>query len=148
MFFRRLSLVGFSALFMLAEGLSFSQEKINQNCIIAKSDEEISSVAWSQDGKFFASAWNNNVVLWDSESGKIKEIYREHTKAVKKVHFSKGGNRLLSLGQDNIVVMRDITGSSGTIRAVGTDLQPMNDAVFAGDNTSVILPGDGGSATL
>ena len=148
MFFRRLSLVGFSALFMAAESLSFSQEKINQNCIIAKSGEEISSVAWSQDGKFFASAWNNNVVLWDSESGKIKEIYREHTKAVKKVNFSKGGNRLLSLGQDNIVVMRDITSSSGTIRAVGTDLQPMNDAVFAGDNTSVILPGDGGSATL
>lgn len=148
MFFRRLSLSGFSALFFAAGSLSFSQEKINQNCIIAKSDEEVSSVAWSQDGKFFASSWNNSIALWDSQSGEIIEIYREHTKPVKKVHFSKGGNRLLSLGQDNIVVMRDIVGSSGTIRAVGSDLQPMNDAVFAGDNTSVILPGEGNVATL
>ncbi|MCR5724493.1 MAG: hypothetical protein K6G80_05335 [Treponema sp.] len=126
----------------------FAQQALSSEYVLAKSDIPVSSVAWSPDGKSFATVWNNSVVLWNAENNEIQAVYQEHSGPVKVVHYNQDGSRLLSLGLDNMIVMRDVSGKAGDTRVVGSGFAPMNDAVFAGDKTSVILPRDGVASSL
>lgn len=148
MVLRRFKHLGLIAVFFSVQGLLFSQKTISEDSIIIKSRNKVSSVAWSPDGNAFASVWNNSVIVWNAESGKIINIFNDHSKPVKVVRFSRDGRKLLSLGQDNIIIMRDIHNEEEKTVVKGTSSVLMNDALFAGDNSSVILPNSGKTAML
>lgn len=147
MFLRRFHFLVVFAVFLSAINFVFPQQTINEICIVAKSDSPITSLCWSPDGKIIASNWNKKVVLWDSQSGKIVKIAQEHSKAVKRVRFSKNGKKILSVGQDNTVIIRENEGLTEPVRANGNENSPITDAVFSSDSTSIIIPLNGNTIT-
>ena len=60
----------------------------------------INSVAFSPDGKFFASAGKDGlIILWDSRSNKQIRTFKGHQSGVSCVRFSPDGNFLYSSGE-------------------------------------------------
>ncbi len=119
-----------------------AQESVS-NAILAKSDTPVSFVSWNSDGASFATTWNNSVILWDAESNTIASVFSGHKGAVRVVRFSQDGKWLLTLGDDNAVVVRDLDFSVSETRIMGNGYLPVNDAVFAENGNSIILPLDG-----
>ncbi len=65
---------------------------------------KINAVAWSPNGRYFASASNDGTVIgWDSTSGNKLGVYRAHTGSVQAVSYSPSGNRVASAGSDRTV---------------------------------------------
>jgi WD40 repeat protein len=64
--------------------------------------DNISSVAFSPDGKLIASASKDKSVwLWNAKTGKPLRVFNGHTDWVRSVAFSPDGSTLLSSGRDN-----------------------------------------------
>lgn len=111
--------------------------------VLAKSDTPISHVTWNGDGKMFATAWNNSVILWDAESNTVASVFSGHKGPVKVVRFSKDNKWLLTLGQDNALIIRNMDYTVRETRINGKGSLPMRDAAFVDNGFAVIAPVDG-----
>ena len=116
---------------------------------LAKSATAVEAVAWTRDGKYFATSWNNSVILWDAATNAISAVYSNAidessnpTANVISLQFSDDGLYLLSVRDDNTVLIHSIGGSgdSTLIRGTGTQIP---EAVYAGGSYRIILPLDG-----
>ena len=54
-----------------------TEEKDVSQDYLAKSSVAVNAVAWTRDGKYFATSWNNSIILWNaaSKTGSIIERY-------------------------------------------------------------------------
>jgi WD40 repeat protein len=69
---------------------------------------QISSVAWSPDGKLLATASHDLTArLWDAETGKPVRTLKGHDGAVRGVSFSPDGKRLATASYDQTVKLWD-----------------------------------------
>jgi WD40 repeat protein/serine/threonine protein kinase len=67
-----------------------------------------SSIAFSGDGRYLATAGGNGLVsIWDPKTGNLIRVLRGHSAYVTCVAFSPDGRRLASCGQDGTVVLWD-----------------------------------------
>ena len=113
------------------------------SAVIAKSDTSVDSVAWASNDEYFATTWNNTVILWSASTNTIVSVYTGHNAIVEKIRFSQDNNWLLSIGKDNTIIIRDIDSQSGVSKIMGTGLLPVHDAVFVRNGYSIMSPLDG-----
>ena len=126
----------------------FAYPSIGEESLLAKSDIPVSTVVWSPTEAVFATAWNNAVILWDGKTNEILSVFSEHSGPIKAVHFSADGAFLLTLGQDNMIVVRDVASATGETRVIGSGFAPMHDALLADRSASLIIPRDGVETSL
>jgi WD40 repeat protein len=72
--------------------------------------DEVTSVAWSRDGKFIASLCRSQqfVTVWDPLTGKEVTRLRSHNSRIRGVSFSPDGKWLVSWGDDRIVSLQEM----------------------------------------
>ena len=140
-FMRKINIFVGTLIFLFCASVLSAQDL--SNAILAKSDTSISSVAWNSDGKLFATTWNNSVILWDAESNTVLSVYSGHTGPIKKVRFSKDDQWLLTVGQDNTVIIRKMDEQGSASKINGSGFLPVRDAVFVNNGYSIMAPLDG-----
>ncbi|MCR5724486.1 MAG: hypothetical protein K6G80_05300 [Treponema sp.] len=129
--------------FLFCSVTSLKAQQSVTDAILAKSDTPVSFVTWNTDGKSFATTWNNSVILWDADTNTIGAVFSGHNGPIRVVRFSQNGKLLVTLGQDNAVVMRDLDFAVGEARVSGNGFLPINDVVFAENGYSIYIPRDG-----
>ena len=71
--------------------------------------DSISSIAFSHDGKLFATAsWDGQVYLWDYDQKQIIQIFKNLKGKVKKVSFVSNGKKLITVGEDRSLCCWDL----------------------------------------
>ena len=124
-----------------------SEKDLSQD-YLAKSAAPVNAVGWTRDGKYFATSWNNSVILWNADSNTIAAIYSNSVNEksnplanVTSLQFTSDGRYMLSVRDDNTVLIHSVgTNSESTLISGTGNLIP--DAVYAGDY-KIILPLDG-----
>lgn len=134
----------FFILFFLGLTLSLYSEQ----GYLGKSATSVGASAWTSDGKYFSTGWNNSVVLWDSKSKSIAAIYSNHVKdqsnpfsEIMSLQFTSDGKHLMSVRDDNTILIHDIETTSDSTLITGTGTF-MSDAVFLTDY-KIVVPLDG-----
>ncbi len=115
---------------------------------LAKSAAPVNAVAWTRDGKYFATSWNNSIVLWNAGYNTIAAIYSNAVAEnanpfanVTSLQFTSDGRYLMSVRDDNTVLIHGTEGVTGSTLITGTGTA-ISDAVYAGDYR-ILLPLDG-----
>jgi WD40 repeat protein len=100
--------------------------------------EYVRSVAFSPDGKLFASGSNDNTVkIWDVASRRELRTLTGHTDHVLAIRFSRHGSLLASLGYDKTVRVWDVM--SGEARAtINVENGTFSAICFSADGKSVL----------
>jgi WD40 repeat protein len=74
--------------------------------------EAIEALSFSKDGKFLASASDDNTALiWDLAAGKTTQTIKGHTDAVISASFSPDGKQLVTTSRDKTIRVWDIAGA-------------------------------------
>ncbi|MBO6218812.1 MAG: hypothetical protein J6N81_04455 [Treponema sp.] len=117
---------------------------------LAKSSMPVNAVAWTRDGKYFATSWNNSIILWNAGSNTIAAVYSNSVAEssnpmanVISLQFTSDGRYMLSLRDDNTILIHGVGSNTDTTLISGTG-EAMRGAVYAGDYR-VVLPLDGKS---
>ena len=115
---------------------------------LAKSAAPVNAVAWTRDGKYFATSWNNSVILWNADSNTIAAIYSNSVSEnsnplanIISLQFTSDGRYMLSVRDDNTALIHSVGTTSDSTLITGTG-NSIPDAVFAGDY-KILLPLDG-----
>ncbi|ACF15145.1 WD-40 repeat protein [Chloroherpeton thalassium ATCC 35110] len=88
----------------------------------------ISAVAFSNNGQFIATGgWDNQVKLWDAQTGKLVQTFKGHMSAILDLKFTNDGKTLISSSRDESIIFWNlrngeitykITGHSGWITSI------------------------------
>ena len=120
---------------------------VSNTSVLAHTGMPVQSVAWRPDGKYFATTWNNSVILWDADLNTITAIWSGHKDSVVSGKFSSDGQWFLSVSEDNSLIIRNIDEKISAIKIVGEGAYPIRDAVFMDNGYSVMAPIDGLNTT-
>lgn len=130
-----------------SDGTNSTSKDLSQN-YLAKSATPVNAVAWTSDGKYFATSWNNSVILWNAGSNTIAAVYsnsvNESSNPVANVlslQFTSDARYMLSVRDDNTVLIHSVGTNSDSTLISGTG-SSIPDAVYAGDYR-ILLPLDG-----
>lgn len=115
---------------------------------LAKSAAPVNAVAWTHDGKYFATSWNNSVILWNSGYNTIAAIYSNSVLEninpeanVTSLRFTNDGRYMMCVRDDNTILIHGIEGTVDSTLISGTG-DSISDAVYLGDYR-IALPLDG-----
>lgn len=129
------------------DGQSKPKKDLTQN-YLAKSATPVNAVAWTRDGKYFATSWNNSVILWNASSNTIAALYSNSVNEnsnplanVVSLQFTSDARYMLSVRDDNTVLIHSVGTNSDSTLITGTG-SSIPDAVYAGDYR-ILLPLDG-----
>lgn len=143
-----LTIYSFSIFAQETEDSESESVDLAQN-FLAKSATAVEAVAWTRDGKYFATSWNNSVILWDAATNAIAAVYSNAVDEtsnplanVISLHFSDDGLYLLSVRDDNTVLIHSIGGNGDSTLIRGTGTQ-MSEAVYTGGSYRMVFPLDG-----
>lgn len=126
-----------------------SEEKVEEETDIsqdylAKSATPVNAVSWTRDGKYFATSWNNSVILWNAGSNTIAAVYSNSVSTssnplanVVSLQFTSDGRYMLSVRDDNTVLIHSVGTTSDSTLINGTG-KSIPDAVYAGDYKIII----------
>ena len=116
---------------------------------LAKSASPVEAVAWTRDGRYFATSWNNAIILWDASTNNIAAVYSNAITEsanplanVISLQFTSDGRYMLSVRDDNTAMIHSVGSASDTTLISGTGETAMQAATYAGDYR-IILPLDG-----
>ena len=122
---------------------------------LAKSSTAVNAVAWTRDGKYFATSWNNSIILWSAASNTIEAIYsnsvsgnsESHKDASGKnlvsiadassIEFTSDGRYMLSVRDDNTALIHAVGSASDATLISGTG-SSIPAAVYASDYKIII----------
>lgn len=115
---------------------------------LAKSATPVNAVAWTHDGKYFATSWNNAVILWNAGSNTIAAVYSNSVNEnsnplanVTSLQFTSDGRYMLSVRDDNTALVHSVGTASDSTLITGTG-SSIPDAAYAGDY-KIVIPLDG-----
>jgi len=100
--------------------------------------DEVSSVAFSPDGKYIVSgAWDKAVQVWSAATGKKQRKMKGHSDAVRSVAFSSNGTQVVSGSKDKSVQVWDAT--TGKLeRILEGHLETLVSVAFSRDGKRIV----------
>lgn len=120
------------------------EEKDVSQDYLAKSSTAVNAVAWTNDGKYFATSWNNSIILWNASSNTIAAIYSNTIAEsanplinVTSLQFTSDGKYMLSVRDDNTALIHGVGSNSDATLINGTG-SSIPDAVYASDYKIII----------
>ena len=130
---------------------AYSQQtaKEVQPVLLATSGRAFSAVAWSPDVRYFASAWNTSVLIWDAGSNTIAAVFGGHTERITSVSFSNNGNYMLTSSDDGSVITYNLRKNYDSVKIMprqahgGRKQTQVRSAAFSPDGSSVYFSRDG-----
>lgn len=115
---------------------------------LAQSSSAVNAVAWTRDGKNFATSWNNSIILWNAANNNIGAIYSNSVAEsvnplvnATSLQFTSDGRYMLSVRNNNTVLIHGVDSQTDATLITGTG-NFISDAVYAGDY-KIVLPLDG-----
>ena len=138
----------------LPENQQKEEKDVSQD-YLAKSSTAVNAVAWTHDGKYFATSWNNSIILWSAASNTIEAIYsnsvsgnsESHKDASGKnlvsiadassIEFTSDGRYMLSVRDDNTALIHAVGSASDATLISGTG-SSIPAAVYASDYKIII----------
>ena len=119
---------------VLAEGISLAAQTQKPEIFVQTGHTaEITSVAFSGDGKYLVSgSYDNTVKLWDIAARREIRTFKGHSRPVTALAFFPDGRRILSGGADGIRIWDVVTGK--VIRTLAADgLKSLGSVAFSAD---------------
>lgn len=112
---------------------------IEQTRYLVRSESPVYAVAWSHDGKKYASAWGNSILVWSAEKDTIIAIFSNlmdtsvnPLHSVKNIEFSFDDKNILCVTDDNSLIIHNLEGKSDSILIPGVG-EEITDACFLGE---------------
>ncbi|MBQ7159833.1 MAG: hypothetical protein IJS09_10505 [Treponema sp.] len=133
----------FVTVFFILIVSSLTAQEVVNNAVLARTDMPVKAVAWSPDGRYFATSWNNSVILWEASYNTICAIWSGHRNSIVSAKFSNDSHWFLSVSNDNSVIIRNIDEKVSAIKITGDGTYPILDAVFTDNGYSIMAPVDG-----
>ena len=100
---------------------------------------KISSIAFSSDGKTFASASDDmTVVLWDPQTGEQKKILKGHTRSITSIAFAPNNSMLASASYDGTIRLWNIK-TGQRIRILNEEPHIASSVTFSQDSSILAL---------
>lgn len=108
--------------------------------ILSKSDSSITTCAWSNNGKYFATSWNNSIIIWNAANNTIKAICSGHQAPVISIVFSKTNNYFLTIAEDNSIIIRSLENLFRVEVFENESSYITKDADFSDKGYSIVFP--------
>ncbi len=98
---------------------------------------KINAVAWSPNGRYFASGSNDGTVIgWDSTSGNKLGVYRGHAGSVQAVSYSPSGNRVASGSSDRTIQVWEAS-TGNTLLTYRGHTHEVNTVIWSPDEQNI-----------
>jgi polar amino acid transport system permease protein len=111
-------------------------------------DEEVTSLAFSLDGRILASgSADTTIVFWEVETGQVESQSEGHWATVTTMVFNEQGNAVLSGGRDSTVRTLRVPGGKRTATLQG-HLNTVNGVAFVAVPNAVLSASDDGTLRL
>ncbi len=109
--------------------------------------EGFKGITFSPDGKWVATVFQNNAILWDAASGKELRTFTGHTAIVFDLDFNPDGTRLVTAGYDSCARIWDTITGAELLSLRGHD-GVLTAAKFSPDGSRAATSADDGKAIL